>query len=973
MRAVIYFMMLAPIAASLALQSSGVKAQDDLQTYNVVWKSPSADASGSMPIGNGEVGLNVWVEEGGDLQFYIARTDSWSECSRLLKLGKIRVSLSPNPFLKGAPFKQELILREGVIAITAGTPESAVELRVWVDASAPVIYVTGESAAPLAVTARLDCWRTERRAITGGEANSAWTMHGAPAEAAPLMAESPDAIEDNPAGAIVWYHRDESSIWELTMKTQGLESVMMKFKDPILNRTFGGVMTATGLAKKDKTTLASAQPVKSFTLRIATHTAQTATAKEWNGQAEAVAGKAPDAAASAQSTAQWWNEFWNRSWIYVEGDRAGGPAANGMPSNKHPLRLGADSAGGNLFRGLMARAGVYERALDAKEIEALVAADKDKASPVKEGLVACWAPGQAKDGAIANAAGAGFGARATGAVAQTQDAGVAAARFSGGYIETPHDARLNLAKGFTLEAWIKPEAAPAGGARIFDKITPGGSDGYLFDTFPSAGLRLIVGDKILTAEKALTVGQWTHVAATCDAGSGARRMYANGKLLREDGGTASVADTPSPVTRAYVLQRWMTACAGRGAFPIKFNGSIFCVEPKFTNGQPFNADYRQWGDCYWWQNTRLPYAPMLARGDFEMTAPLFKLCLDAIPVAKERSRIYYQCEGVYYPETMTFYGLYSNGDYGWNRKGKQPGDVACGYWKWAWNQGPELLMLMLDYYDYTQDRKFAQEQLAPAAREVLKYFDKRFPRDAKGKLLTTPTQAVETYWFSVTNDTPSVAGLNAVLARLVALPPDLMPPDQMAAWKRLRAECPPTPTRTENGKSFILPAQWYDPKRSNCETPEFFAIYPFRLYGVGKPDLETARETYRRRIEKAVQGWQYAGMTAALCGLGDECRDIILKNARNSHARHRFPAMWGPNYDWLPDQCHGSNFMNTLQLMVLQADGGKIYPLPAWPKEWNVRFKLHAPQRTTVEGVFRNGKMESLKVEPKERAGDVVQ
>jgi hypothetical protein len=33
--------------------------------YDVVWTTASHDASGSMPIGNGEVGLNVWVEEGG--------------------------------------------------------------------------------------------------------------------------------------------------------------------------------------------------------------------------------------------------------------------------------------------------------------------------------------------------------------------------------------------------------------------------------------------------------------------------------------------------------------------------------------------------------------------------------------------------------------------------------------------------------------------------------------------------------------------------------------------------------------------------------------------------------------------------------------------------------------------------------------------------------------------------------------------
>jgi alpha-L-fucosidase 2 len=35
--------------------------------YNVVWTTSSADATGAMPLGNGEIGVNVWVEGGGRL------------------------------------------------------------------------------------------------------------------------------------------------------------------------------------------------------------------------------------------------------------------------------------------------------------------------------------------------------------------------------------------------------------------------------------------------------------------------------------------------------------------------------------------------------------------------------------------------------------------------------------------------------------------------------------------------------------------------------------------------------------------------------------------------------------------------------------------------------------------------------------------------------------------------------------------
>ena len=45
---------------------------------NVVWDSPSKDYNGSMPIGNGDLAANVWVEPTGDLIFYLSKSDSWT-------------------------------------------------------------------------------------------------------------------------------------------------------------------------------------------------------------------------------------------------------------------------------------------------------------------------------------------------------------------------------------------------------------------------------------------------------------------------------------------------------------------------------------------------------------------------------------------------------------------------------------------------------------------------------------------------------------------------------------------------------------------------------------------------------------------------------------------------------------------------------------------------------------------------------
>jgi hypothetical protein len=64
--------------------------------------------------------------------------------------------------------------------------------------------------------------------------------------------------------------------------------------------------------------------------------------------------------------------------------------------------------------------------------------------------------------------------------------------------------------------------------------------------------------------------------------------------------------------------------------------------------------------------------------------------------------------------------------------------------------------------------------------------------------------------------------------------------------------------------------------------------------------------------------------------------------------------------------------MIALQEMLLQTDREKIYLLPAWPKEWDVHFKLHAPYNTTVECKVEKGTIRLLKVIPEERSGDII-
>jgi hypothetical protein len=161
---------------------------------------------------------------------------------------------------------------------------------------------------------------------------------------------------------------------------------------------------------------------------------------------------------------------------------------------------------------------------------------------------------------------------------------------------------------------------------------------------------------------------------------------------------------------------------------------------------------------------------MIARGDVDQLSPLFRMYEAAVPLAQARMRTYFNADGVSFPETMTIFGTWSNRDYGWDRTGHRPNEVLNDYIRHIWQQVLELVVLMLDYYEHTLDQRFLQQQLLPMAREVLRYFESRFALGPAGRFVIQPTQAVETSWYGVVNDLPTVAGLRAVTERLFALP-----------------------------------------------------------------------------------------------------------------------------------------------------------------------------------------------------------
>jgi hypothetical protein len=250
-----------------------------------------------------------------------------------------------------------------------------------------------------------------------------------------------------------------------------------------------------------------------------------------------------------------------------------------------------------------------------------------------------------------------------------------------------------------------------------------------------------------------------------------------------------------------------------------------------------------------------------------MMAPLFRMYgRDLMPLQTFRTRRYLGHEGAYIPECIYFWGDVFTETYGWQPAEERTDKLqASGWHKWEWVSGLELAGLMLDYYEHTGDAAFLKETALPTAHEVLTFFEQHYPLGADGKLVMHPAQALETWW-DCTNPMPEIAGLHAVIDRLLALPPDLLPAGDRTYLTGLKAKIPDLPTRELDGVRMLAPAERFANKH-NSENPELYAVFPYRLYGTGKPDLEIGRATYARRRFPGDICWRQDSIQAACLGL----------------------------------------------------------------------------------------------------------
>src|SRR5215469_16972277 len=143
---------LCPVAGAQAQATRFAAAND------ITWTQPGTNENDSMPLGNGDLALNIWTETNGDIVLLVAKSDAWSENGQLLKLGRVRVKLSPNPFVGPQTFAQTLHMESGEVQISSVNNL----VRIWVDANHPVAHFEITSRQPINVEADAEVWRLNK-------------------------------------------------------------------------------------------------------------------------------------------------------------------------------------------------------------------------------------------------------------------------------------------------------------------------------------------------------------------------------------------------------------------------------------------------------------------------------------------------------------------------------------------------------------------------------------------------------------------------------------------------------------------------------------------------------------------------------------------------------------------------------------------------------------------------------------------
>ena len=290
-------------------------------------------------------------------------------------------------------------------------------------------------------------------------------------------------------------------------------------------------------------------------------------------------------------------------------------------------------------------------------------------------------------------------------------------------------------------------------------------------------------------------------------------------------------------TAAAALGRYVNLAQMRGDTPSHFTGGIFTFD-SHDSFDSLSYDQRAWGGAYWWQNTRFAYDPLLADADHEQLLPLFELYTGMLPVVEAQVRSYYKHEGAKFYETAHVWGAAMMANWGcedmspntkpddrWgtctsnNCTGSCPhgcrdvfrGDLyetgcelvrngvsfvgqlsTCDadntYIRHHFSSAIEVPLMMLRHFLHTYNVSVARRHLVPVATSTMRFFTHHW---SNASFFMEDAQALETF-SHCDQPFPQLAGLIQLLRGLLDIPRvrGLFAAEQVSLFDNLRSKVP---------------------------------------------------------------------------------------------------------------------------------------------------------------------------------------
>jgi len=451
------------------------------------------------------------------------------------------------------------------------------------------------------------------------------------------------------------------------------------------------------------------------------------------------------------------------------------------------------------------------------------------------------------------------------------------------------------------------------------------------------------------------------------------------------------------VGRNYALRRFMEACNQRGELPLRPNGGIYTVDaagapfpagldqPSLGKPAPRDPDARRGGQSFVGQSLRWTGWAAGPDGDSDLREPLLRFYRDRLPIAQARAKSL-RAEGAVFTERMSLAGLTDGGatSEGLSRQPQLVHHFSSGL-EHAWMA---VRARQLDGRELKADLPWILGQV-----RFLETFQPPGPsrptsarqgeRDPE-RLVLANGNALEAV-SGATNPAQLVAALHALVPALIAS--DEVSEKDKASLRALQPRLPLIPRLQRGDKAVLAMADRWARQHAPEETPELHALWPYRLVGRSLPETEElALATWERaglawdgRTERPERRSDFSGSAslayAASLGLAEECARRALAKLADASSPARFKGFAGPGREWIPDLTWSGSGRAGIQEMLMDWEPGaegRILLLPAWPKDWDVTFRLRAPGNTRVTCVVESGKIERLIVDPPGRIEQVV-